>query len=384
MLSEETLCDQLSWVLESSTVRMAVTHQGGHMAPVSFYRDEAKPVQPYHISPWQEEDHGVPAGRCEAVLRGDFLCLPFGRSELSNPAIPSHGRTASEGWSLIGSRSTDGIHELCIQMEDALHSAKVTRQFFLRDGDNIVYDRATISGLIGEYPVAHHAVIRTPRQGSSLLVSTSRQIFGMTFPGLLGDPEKGEYQSLATGAEFQCLAQVPSIFKGIPDSDCSAFPIRQGFCDLLQIAVEPENGQPAWTAAVNKEDGYLWFSLRNAAILPSTIIWIENRGRHQPPWSGRNCSLGLEDVCSFFDTGTSVSRAPNQFSQRGIRTVQNFQIETPFVLPYVQGVLRTPAEFGRVQSMLCGQRSVTFADASGREVTAALKTGFVFGEPIKE
>jgi hypothetical protein len=356
---------------------MAVTKAGGHTAPVLFQCDGPNPVQPYHISPWQYESHNVEQGRSEAVLRGDFFCLPFGFAE-PELGVPSHGKTAGARWSLVGSSSVAGCHELHIQMKDAVRSAVVDRQLFLRDGENVIYERTTVANLSGAYTMAHHAVLRLPARPSTVLVSTSRQLFGMTVPRLFADLADGEYSSLATGAEFADLAHVPTVFKNPSVTDCSAFPARPGFTDLLQIAVAAESGQPAWTVAVNTEEGYLWFSLRDPALLPATILWMENRGRHQPPWSGRNCSLGLEDVCGFFDFGSAVSSRPNAFSKRGIPTVHQFRNEETFVLPYVQGIVRIPEGFGRVTSVHCGKQEATFTDAVGNVITADMNTDFLF------
>lgn len=111
-------------------------------------------------------------------------------------------------------------------------------------------------------------------------------------------------------------------------------------------------------------------------------IWIENCGRHRPPWSGRNCCLGVEDLCSFFDKGSKVSAAANAFSERRIKTVNHFSKDIPLSIPYIQGVARTPEGFAHVCSVRCGDHGATFADAAGREVSSRLCAGFVFGERL--
>jgi hypothetical protein len=381
MLTEETVFCQPSWVMQSNAVRMAVTQLAGHMAPVHFGLDAEAPVQPFHISPWQCEETAYLDGRCEKCLRGDFFCLPFGKADPED-GTPGHGRTPSAPWTLGGHRVEGSVQTLSIHMENALHEARVTREFSLRDGENIVYDRTTITGLDGAYTMAHHAVLRVPAQDGGLLVSTSKPVFGMTFPKPFGDPAEAEYQSLAIHAEFADLSSVPSFFRGVPDQDCSRYPARKGFSDLLQVAVEAEKGKPAWSAAVNSEEGYLWFSLRDPGLLPSTILWIENGGRHRPPWNGRNSSLGIEDVCAYFDTGSQSSGAANPFSERGIQTVHIFKRERPVSVSYLQGAVRTPAGFTHVRSVRCEDGRVTLADAAGKEVSCAVRTGFVFGEKL--
>jgi len=69
-LDKETRHGQPSWVIQSDQVELAITEIGGHMAPVTFYRKDPSPVQPYHISPWQGESHDYPASasRCRSRM----------------------------------------------------------------------------------------------------------------------------------------------------------------------------------------------------------------------------------------------------------------------------------------------------------------------------
>ena len=378
MLSEANFLGQLSWVLESDSVCMALTHAGAHLAPVRYFRNRANPVQPYHISPWQGENHGLPGGTPDAIFRGDFFCLPFGKTE-PELAMCNHGLTSAARWSFVRADSRNGLHSLEIEMKNALGAATVTRRFFLIDSENVIYDLTSVNGLSGEYTLGHHAVLRTPRREGALLVSTSPQVFGMTFPGPFADTANGERQSLAYGAEFTDLISVPSIVSEGAPVNCSSFPARAGFGDLLQVAVAADPGKPAWTTAVNTEEGYLWFSLRDPVFLPSTILWIEHYSRQSFPWNGRNCSLGLEDVCSYFDMGSAKSSARNEFSQRGIKTVQSFQSQKTFELRYAQGVALIPDRFGRVRHMKCDDNTVSFIDEDELTVIIRVQTRFLFG-----
>ena len=105
---------QKSWVTTTSTVEMAVTQLGGHLAPVVFGAD-SDPFQPYYISPWQGE-RGVPAMPCPclAPLRGDFFCLPFGGNgtPYRGERHPPHGETSGSLWKLEACTLHDDITEL--------------------------------------------------------------------------------------------------------------------------------------------------------------------------------------------------------------------------------------------------------------------------------
>ncbi|MGP8251234.1 MAG: hypothetical protein ACLQHF_04320 [Terracidiphilus sp.] len=349
------------------------------MAPVSFGVNDDVPILPYHISPWQGQENDFLSGTPEAVLRGDFFCLPFGRKD-ENISGPNHGNTSGSVWELVDSQTQHGVSRLRITMAGALGAASVTREFFLRDGENVVYDLTSIVRLEGAFPLGHHAVLRTPRKENSLLVSTGEIRYGMTFPGEFADPQQGAQQSLAVGAEFVELENLPSYKDHGVSLDCSRFPARRGCSDMVQVAPAVKRGEPAWTTAVNTEESYLWFSLRDPSLLPSTVVWIENCARQSSPWDGKNCSLGLEDVCSYFDQGTSASRKPNEFSSRGIPTTQSFSSQLVHEVPYIQGAVHVPPEFKHVRTVLCDHGSATFTDCNGLSVTTPVRTGFVFGE----
>ena len=38
---------QRSWVFRNDVVEVAVAHRGAHMAPVTFYGNEERPIRPY-------------------------------------------------------------------------------------------------------------------------------------------------------------------------------------------------------------------------------------------------------------------------------------------------------------------------------------------------
>lgn len=68
-----------SWLFGNDSVRVALTHDGGHMAPVTFFLPNKLIAEPYYVSPWGAEDLDVPADEpCVKFLRGDFFCAPFG------------------------------------------------------------------------------------------------------------------------------------------------------------------------------------------------------------------------------------------------------------------------------------------------------------------
>ncbi|MDR3792895.1 MAG: hypothetical protein P4L03_05885 [Terracidiphilus sp.] len=378
MLKEEIIFGELSWVLENDSVRIAITQRGAQAAPMAFRDSAGCEIQPYCVTPWQEEACKPPAGMPESMLRGDFFCLPFGEAE-QELMMSAHGRTSSELWSRKAFNCRPGVQALCIHMQEAIQNAAATRYFFLRDGETVVYDLAVIDGLDGEFTIGHHAILRVPEQDEALLISTSEVAAGRTFPALFVDRDNGEQQGLAIDAEFSDLRRVPA-FRGDGSTvDCSRYPTRRGCSDLLQLALEAKPGMLAWTAAVNTEEGYLRYSLRDAGLLPSTILWIENCARRSSPWNGRTRLLGIEDVCTYFNLGSEQAREPNSLSRRGIKTVQRFSTSERYLLPYIQGAIRVPKGFGRVQRMEKEAQGVSFIDENGVRIATRVQTDFAVG-----
>jgi hypothetical protein len=374
-----TILGQSSWVIRNAQVELALTKRGGHMGPVTFELGK-KPIMPYHISPWQGEKLKLDCP-CLVPLRGDFFCLPFGGNQtpIHGERHPPHGETAGSPWKLADFSRSNGVTTLSVSLETQVRRGLVTRHLSLHDRHNAIYCRTEISGFAGPTTFAHHAMLAVPEQEKSLLLSTSPFEVGMTFPGIFSDPARREYQSLAPGKSFTTLAEVPSCFIEKPIADCSAFPDRLGYADLLQLGEKPKaRGQPSWVAAVNTVDGWLWYAFKDPNLMPARVLWIENHGRHAVPWNGRNRCLGIEDGRMCFDLGAAESSRPNLISRRGVPTSIDLD-GSPFEIRYIQGAVRIPPGFGRVVSVKFGKGEAVFADAQSKMVKVPVSHSFVFG-----
>jgi len=365
------------WTVENGNLSVFITEAGGHMAPVMFYRDTDEPVQPYYISPWQQEDLEV-SDPVLAPLRGDFFCLPFGANAepCKGRQYTGHGESASSIWERVAEERNGKITELTLVMKAKLDPGKVTKKVYVVDGRNVVYDTHIIEGYSGGMPLGHHATLAVPEREGAMKVDVGRFDLGMTNPTLFSDPKNREYQSLAIGGEFDDLSRVPLIWKEPAYGDCSSYPRRRGFCDLLSVFKKPAD-TPAWTTATYPDEGYLWFSLKDAAVLPATVFWISNCGRHGSPWNGRNRCLGLEDVCAFFAAGVVESNGPNSVKDAGFPTTVELSPDAPTAVNYIQGVAKIPEGFDRVKDVRFGKNEVTFASASGKEVRVEVNHDFL-------
>jgi hypothetical protein len=372
---------QPSFVVGNKQVELAVTQIGGHMAPVTFFRDSEKPIRPYYISPWQDEKSSKMPAPVLVTLRGDFFCMPFGGNseEVAGEKHPPHGEIVGSKWSLIGTKKTGDVTTLSLSIETKVRKGRVTKELSLVDGQNVVYSSDTIEGFAGRAPLGHHATLAMPDKEGSIRIATSAIRFGMTNPGLFSDPKQGEYQSLLPGAKWNDLTKVPAAWKDAPDADLTRLPARFGYADLIQIvneSWEKTNG-PAWVAATNAEAGYVWFSLKDPAVLRTTVFWIENHGRHGHPWNGRNNCLGLEDVTAHFADGLAASTKENALTKEGVETAIELSADKPTEVNYIQGVVKIPEGFENVQTIEFAPGEVTLVSTTGKRVTAAVRHEFL-------
>jgi len=358
-----------AWPLGNGEIELALTVRGGQMAPVRFFADSESPVEPYYVSPWQEEGEDVPGPGVLYALRGDFFCMPFGGvNELDGETHPPHGEVCESEWTLVSRREEGGAAALTAELETRIRPGKVTKTIALKSGHAALYISHRIEGFAGPVSLGHHAIMPGDR---TLHLSTRPLLAGIcdTDPP---PPSSREYASMPPGAFFDDLAAVPTIWKDPPTTDCSIFPAREGFVDIIQVFPKPEDGRPLWFTAAVPSHGYLWYSLKDPDLLPSTVLWQENRGRHGAPWNGRNSCLGIEEVLAHLASGLTVSAGENALTRRGLRTSMTLGGSGVLDVRNIQGVCRIPENFDRVLDVDFVDGGLVFRSASGRAVEAAV------------
>jgi hypothetical protein len=381
IVKSSTIHSQPCALLSTKQVELAVTKLGGHMAPVTFFRDSGKPVRPYYVSPWQDEKATKIPAPVMVPLRGDFFCMPFGGNsdEVGGEKHPPHGEVAGSAWKVAGTKKTGDVTTLTLGIETKARKGKVTKELSLVDGQNVVYSRHTIEGFAGSVPLGHHATLAMPEKEGAVRIATSAIRFGVTCPSLFSDPKNREYQALQPGAKWTDLAKVPAAWKDAPDADLTSLPGRYGHADLVQLANESweKTNGPAWTTATFADGGFVWFALKDPAVLNSTVFWMENHGRHAHPWNGRNNCLGLEDVTAHFADGLAASMKENALTKEGVETTVKLSAEKPTAVNYIQGVVKIPEGFENVKSVEFAPGEVTFVSTTGKRVTAPVRHEFL-------
>lgn len=349
-----TVHGEPSYSLANGDVELFVTRRGGHLAPVRF-RLGRRWVQPYALAPWRPDEVDASLPAVLKVLRGDYLCFPFGGGKgIKDP----HGEPANEAWSLAEA----GGGSLVLDMRVKAPACRIRKLVRIVEGQRAVYQEHRIEGLRGRYNFGHHAILEFP-EGGPFHVNVSPFRFASVKPEPFSDPLQREYGALRTGAAFKSLEKVPLAAGGV--ADLTRYPSRQGFEDLVMMVAKP--GDFAWTAATL--DGYVWISLKDPRTLPSTLFWISNGGRHGGPWNGRHLRrLGLEEICGHYCDSLDVSRQ-DRLKARGIPTTAEFRAGEATSIRVIHLAHPVPRGFGRVEAIL--------RDRSGTEITVRGQGGEV-------
>ena len=319
-------------------------------------------VSPYALAPWEPAEFPDQPPLL-AVLRGDFLCLPFG----GQADGPPHGAPANAEWSPVASDA----RSLTLALSASDSGATVEKSLTIRPGHHAVYAEHRIANLAGDFNYGNHPVLDLsglPEGAGRITTSPFR--WASVFPGAFANPAAGKTQALLESAEFTDLRQVRLAAGGT--TDLTRYPARSGNEDLVMMVNVPATpAQPfAWSAAVF--DGWLWFSLKNPADFPATLLWLSNGGRTAAPWLGRHCGrLGIEEVCSHFCNGLELSRT-NPLASHGIPTVRRFSKDQAVSLRVIQAVALVPERFGAVTRISPGAgETVIIGGDSGAEISVA-------------
>ncbi len=248
--------------------------------------------------------------------------------------------------------------------------ATVTKTVSLRQGQTAIYYEHSISGLEGDFSYGNHPVLDlTGMEDGTARISVSPFRWASVYPEYFSNPADGAVQALRIGAIFTDLSEVPLLEEDV--TDLSRYPARPGTDDLvMMVSEESTPEQPfAWSAVVM--DGYVWFSLKNPADFPATMLWLSNGGRSAAPWSSRHTArLGIEDVCSHFCDSVDISRK-DLLRNLAVPTTRRFSADTPVTLRNIQVVAEVPEGFGLVKSIIpAGGGSVTVSDENGTAITS--------------
>jgi hypothetical protein len=333
-----------SWSIAWSHGRATVHAGGGALGHCEFRLEDGRLAEPFHEAPWIGQGRSVEPPIL-ANLRGDLLCLPFGRPYDASDNLPEpwatavtrtpadsvsgglsesdeylHGYCANSDWSLVSGSEQSLVIKLEYPQDSCILS--VTRTVLPVPGKPALDVSVEIlARRICARPVGFHPNFALRGKPGSFRIEPGSFAFGLTHPGA-----DGVTQAKAN-ARFERLAAVPVSAGGTGSFD--RLPFAEDREEILQLCgingsmrLVDDSTQVAWTLS--------W----DPTKLPSCLLWMSNRGRHFEPWNGENLCVGVEPVASAFDLGTAAAVNVNPISEEGVHTAIKLTPETPFVLGY--------------------------------------------------
>jgi hypothetical protein len=344
--------------INSDVVRIDFNPEGGHFDRVVF-RSNGREISPLHRAPWRDE--ALPADTPVALrnLAGDFFCAPFCAADLDGS--PFHGWTSSGRWIAAGEvKDASGRATITFRLENPVMGASVTKEITLHPGHPVIYQRHIFAGGDGALPVGHHVMVRS---SGGLMLSFSPKAFGITPEAPQEpDPTRGRFV-LAYPQRFTDLAQARRA-DGAP-VDLTRHPIDPQAEDVVFLVDEPGRDF-AWSAALCRSEGFLFFAIKNPKILTGTMLWMSNGGRFYEPWSSRHKGcLGIEELCSYGAEGHRASIATNPVSAAGYKTALELKPKGTVTIPYAFGTVPIGPEWSRLADILRRPGGLRLRDVSG-------------------
>lgn len=329
---------------------------GGSLADLAITVDGAT-IHPLHRAPWVDSGEKLPDTlfTSERKLSGDFFCAPFGRPD---PNLPIHGWSANGTWEKTGAESAGAAMTYSYALREDVFGAKLTKHLTVAPNHPVLYQRHVFHGGSGVLPVAHHAMIRVP--GTAKL-SFSAKSFGRTTPAPLEpDPARGR-SVLAYPQDFASMETVRRADGGTVDA--SVYPFDRGHEDLIVLSEKPGN-RIGWSAAVAKDEGFVFFAVKDAKTLPQTVLWMSNGGRSYAPWSSRHSAvLGIEEgaVAIHLNAGEKGAAATPDGQPVAITLKPDGEVAVRYAL----GAIPVPAGWSEVADIRFGDGAITLTDRSG-------------------
>ncbi len=358
------------FMLNSNSVEVGVTPEGGHLFPVKFkFPDQV--VEPMNVSAWENEAFTEPIPPMLRMLRGDFFAAPFGASDVTPDEERPHGTTANSKWTL---QNADP-EKLRLRLDKKVMGAEVFKEISVRPNESVIYQKHILKGGTGKLPVGHHAMLKL---SSPCLLSFSAWQYAGTPPEPIeSDPKLGRSllkypQNIVDLTRVKCEDGT-----GV---DLTHYPVYPGFEDLWMLVAD--TSLPfSWSAVANPEEGWVWFSLKNPRILPNTVVWQSNGGRFYPPFSSRHTQvLGIEETVSNFHLGHRASIEQNSLQRQGFRTYLGLSGKKKITIPYIFGLVQITKSFNKVKKIEQTPTGIKITDINDRSIQTNVNLEFLTKE----
>lgn len=289
-------------------------------------------------------------------LAGDMFCMPFGQDDLNGG--PIHGPPANGPWEVTG----QDVAEARLRLRDTVWGATVEKT--LRLTGPVLYQTHRIMGGEGEISFAHHPMAHMA-EGGRLSFSPKRA--ALTDP----DPQYAGHNLWAlnqTRPDLRLACEDGAIW------DLTEYPAGHRIEDFACL-VEARGRDLGWTALMRNAEDDMLIVLKDARMMPVTMLWVSNGGRDFSPWNGRHTGvLGIEDGRAMGAGGLLAARAENRLTAMGVPTT--LPLGPTHLIRHAMLSLPRPPGWTRLADVVLRRDRVTLIDATGDEVSVPFDSGF--------
>ncbi|WP_374313911.1 hypothetical protein [Dongia sp.] len=318
------------WQLDWPFGTAEIISLGGMLGPVNFRLPDGRALQPMYLAPWLNDPATPDLPPLLRHLRGEFPCVPFGRTDfpegLDTPLFQSsspgltrgstlsaapvdarvkpghdekiweradprdgweHGYSANQPWSLI---SADRQHvRIGIDYPESSPIARLERQVSADPEQPALDLSLTIwARQDATLPVALHPTFRTT---GGVRVLPGPFTAAIAYPV----PTETDVSQLIADGRSADLAVLPALSGPL---DLTRLPLPVKTEELLQL-----KDCKAPFSLYYETEGVTMTLWWDQDQLPDVMLWVSNGGRAGFPWNGRNYALGIEPVNGAFDLG---------------------------------------------------------------------------------
>jgi hypothetical protein len=316
-------------------------------------------IDPLHRAPWYgtiDDVNSIPA--VERRLAGDFLCMPFGRSDVTDD--PQHGHTANAPWKVLETEA----HRVHLRLSVKVMGATVEKEVRLARSAPLLYQSHEIDGGEGRVTLAHHPMVRMAA-GGRLAFSPKRAILSPERPLQPG------HAIFAPGARSTKVTAFPAPGGAV---DLTHYPTARGE-DFLTLVEEP-GSRLGWTAVTRAAENDIIFVLKDPEVLPVTMLWFSNGGRDAAPWSGRHTGvLGIEDGIAAGADGHRAALGDNPVRAEGVETA--LTLGPRHVIRHVIGAIAKPPGWATVTAIRREAGQLLITGDTDETVSMGFSAGFL-------
>lgn len=314
---------------------------------------------PLHVAPWRDEPEVQDNPDLPLVnkrLAGDFFCMPFGLDDVEGD--PIHGHPSNAPWEVV---DHDVAHAR-LHLSVPVRGADVTKD--LRLTGPVLYQTHTIEGGAGEVTLAHHPMAHMA-EGGRLSFSPKRAAFT--------DPNP-QYE----GHNLWALNQLePNLHLYCEDGgqwDLHDYPAGHSVEDFAYLA-EARGRDTGWTVLMRNAEDDMLVILKDARVMPITMLWISNGGRDFPPWNARHTGvIGIEDGCAAGGMGLKAAMSDNRLTAMGVPTTH--ALGQRLVIRHAMISLPRPPGWSEVADITLADGQATLTETSGATVSVPFDSGF--------